>query len=83
MLYAHAACPWSLFELLVDFKRTTKSLNADASSAFGRTGTGPVGHVPDTALHKFSMQQCMYALMLEQTVRVWGAKRRPTLHRTH
>jgi hypothetical protein len=52
---------------MVDFKRTKKRIDANPSSAFGRTGTGPVSHVPDTAFHKYSLQQSVYALMLEQT----------------
>ena len=52
---------------MVDFKRTKKSIDANPSSAFGRTGTSPVGHVSDTAFHKYSLQQSMYELMLEQT----------------
>ena len=51
---------------MVDFKRTKKSIDANAS-AFGRTGAGPVSHVPDTAFYKYSLQQSMYSLMLEQT----------------
>ena len=51
---------------MVDFKRTKKSIDANAS-AFGRTGAAPVSHVPDTAFYKYSLQQSMYELMLEQT----------------
>ena len=66
VLYAHAARRWSLLGQMVDFKRTKKSIDANAS-AFGRTGAGPVSHVPDTAFYKYSLQQSMYELMLEQT----------------
>ena len=66
VLYAHAARLWSLLGQMVDFKRTKKSIDANAS-AFGRTGAGPVSHVPATAFYKYSLQQSMYELMLEQT----------------
>ena len=64
VLYAHAARLWSLLGQMVDFKRTKKSIDANAS-AFGRTGAGPVSHVPETPFYKYSLQQSMYELMLE------------------
>lgn len=51
---------------LVDFKRSRKPLDPDTPT-FGRTGSGPVGHVPDTAFHRYSLQASLYAVMLLQT----------------
>lgn len=65
-LYTHAARLLCLLVQMVDFKRTKKSIDANAFT-FGRTGAGPVSHVPETAFHKYSLQQSMYELMLEQT----------------
>ena len=54
------------FFYMIDWKRTAKSLDPHAS-AFGRTGSGPLRHVPANPYHKYSLQLSLYSLMLEET----------------
>ena len=54
------------FCYMVDWKRTSKSLHPDESS-FGRTGAGPLRHVPANAYHRYALQLSLYSLMLEET----------------
>ena len=54
------------YHYLIDFKRTKKDLDAGAC-AFGRHGSGPLKDVPDMPLFRYSLQQSLYALMVEQT----------------
>ena len=35
--------------------------------SFGRTGVGPLRHVPANAYHKYALQLSLYSLMLEET----------------
>ena len=51
---------------MIDWKRSRKPLLAHASASYGRFGSGPLAHVPDSAYHRYSIQQHLYNLLLEQ-----------------
>ena len=51
---------------MIDWKRSRKPLLAHASASYGRFGSGPLAHVPDSAYFRYALQQNMYALLFEQ-----------------
>jgi DNA polymerase III epsilon subunit-like protein len=51
---------------MIDWKRSRKPLLAHASASYGRMGSGPLAHVPDSAYFRYALQQNLYALLLEQ-----------------
>ena len=51
---------------MIDWKRSRKPLLAHASASYGRFGSGPLAHVPDSAYFRYALQQNIYALLLEQ-----------------
>ena len=51
---------------MIDWKRSRKPLLAHASASYGRFGSGPLAHVPDSAYFRYALQQNLYALLLEQ-----------------
>ena len=50
---------------LFDWKRTKKPL--DGTDAFNRKGSGPVAHIDDSTLHKYSLQASLYSVMIKQS----------------
>ena len=51
---------------MIDWKRSRKPLVAHASASYGRMGSGPLAHVPDSAYYRYALQQSLYAVLLEQ-----------------